>query len=132
MGLYDNFAVKYPLPINDYVPEKYRSYILATIDQDDFQSKDLDCIMQSYFIDNKGFLYLEERSPFESSNLEIKRTKKYFHGHLRIYNWVVLDEENPQNEMLLEYDLKFTDGLLVCATMIFPTKKDFNESHSSI
>jgi hypothetical protein len=129
MGLYDNFAIKYPLPISEHVPSRYKSYILATIDQDNFQSKDFDCMMESYFIDNKGFLYLEEYPPFESDDFEIKRIKKYFHGHLRVYNWIFLDEEDPKNQIWLEYDLKFTDGLLVCATMISPTKEDFDGLH---
>ena len=129
MGMYDNFAVSYPLPIESYVPDRYRMFIRSTMDQDNFQSKDLECLLSSYYIDNVGHLYLEDYPPFEDTDFKIKRTKKYFHGHLRIYNSVFLDEEDPKKFLWLEYDLKFTDGLLVCATMISPTKEDFDGLH---
>jgi len=125
MGLYDSFTVSYPLPIKADIPDKYKAFIRASIDQDGFQSKDLDCIMDNYYIDNSGALYLEQSSDFEDPDFKIERTKKYFHGHLRIYNFIILDEDDLQSKIWIEYDLKFTDGLLVCATMISPTEKDF-------
>jgi hypothetical protein len=129
MGIYDTFTIDYPLPINFYVPHKYRSFILATIDQDNFQSKDLHGYMDSYYIDNKGFLYIENHSAFEKDPIAVERQKQYYHGHLRIYNMVYLDEENLDQKFWLEYDLKFTDGILVSATMISPTEEDFHGLH---
>ena len=129
MGMYDSFAIDYPLPINSYVPDKYRPFILATIDQDNFQSKDLHCYMDSYYIDNRGLLFLEEYSPFDKKPVSVKRDKQYYHGHLRVYNMVYLNDENLDEKFWLEYDLKFTDGLLVSATMISPTEEDINGLH---
>ena len=51
MGMYDNIVCKYPLPL----PEDTKGYILES-----FQTKDLDCALDSYEIRDDGTLWLRE------------------------------------------------------------------------
>lgn len=126
MGMYDNFIVDYPLPVESWLPDKYKSHIYYAIQADGFQSKSLSCALDNYYIDNNGHIYLDEISLFEEPEKRISRTKIYFHGHIRVYNSIFPDEEDNKKMIWLEYDLKFTDGLLVSATMISPKKEDFD------
>lgn len=129
MGMYDNFSIEYPLPVEMWIPEKYKNYIYHTIHADGFQSQSMDCALLNYFIDNNGHIYIDEISLFDEPEERIKREKIYFHGHIKVYSLIDLSEDDEKSFLWLEYDLKFTDSLLVSATMTSPTKKDFYELH---
>ncbi|MEY4334022.1 MAG: hypothetical protein RLZZ196_2765 [Bacteroidota bacterium] len=137
MGMYDSITIEYPLPIPSYIPKKYSSIIAQAISTDEFQTKSLDRTLDHYFISNDGHLYLLSNVEFES-NEEQTKTKIYQHGHIRVYSGIFLDDyldtEYPTTkvhtfDIWLEYDLKFTDSLLVSATMISPTEEQINELH---
>jgi hypothetical protein len=125
MGMFDYFTIEYPLPLEPYIISKYRPFVHATVNQDEFQCKDMDCCLDRYLIDNAGRIYKSELVDFES-NKKTEFKKIYFHGHIKVYSMVYLDEEgfDSKSKFWLEYDLKFTDGLLVQATMVSPTEEE--------
>jgi hypothetical protein len=147
MGMYDHIYIDYPIPIADYIPSEYRSLMLRTFGEEGFQTKDLDCIMADFHITNSGLLYMDHLSSFEDREQKPK-IKQYFHGHMRVYTIVYLDDSNLEewhgveirmsgpeykdNVLFVEYDLKFTDGLLVEAVMVSPTKERIYELHGSL
>jgi len=42
------------------------------------------------------------------------------------------DDMDLNKRIRLEYDLKFTDSLLVSATMLLPTKEELSELHGKL
>lgn len=136
MGMFDNFEIDYPLPIEEWIPVQYRTYAYHTFAADGFQTKDLECLLDYYYIDNSGSLFKNKQpSWFKGPSKDDEYEKIYFHGHINVYNSVSIyseDEKTKGPKLWFEYDLKFTDGLLVCATMLSPTKKDIDELHTDL
>jgi hypothetical protein len=134
MGMFDTIEVDFPLPVASYIESPIKSYISQSIYADGFQSKDLECLMDNYFIDNNGFLYKNGNSMWESpKDIEPLKIKMYYHGHLRVYNMVLLEDDiDEQKTVWLEYDLKFTDGILVEAKMVRPTKEEIDGLYKNI
>jgi len=133
MGMFDYLKIDYPLPIESYVPRKYVPHILAAFSQDEFQTKDMDCVLDRYYIDNAGRIYVSNLIDFEE---DIRSTyeKIYYHGHIQVHMGVYLDPDAPGTkvntyDLWLNYDLKFTDSLLVSATMLSPTKEEIDDLH---
>jgi hypothetical protein len=129
MGMFDYFTIDYPLPIESYIPEEYKSFIYRAINEDGFQTKDLECLLYRYHVDNIGRIFCADFPDFESDE-EPVYNKIYQHGHVLIYTVVYLDDNGTK--FWLEYDLKFTDSLLVSAKMVNPTKEKINELHRNI
>jgi hypothetical protein len=122
MGMFDYFKIDYPLPLESYILAEYRPFVHAVMNQDEFQSKDLHCTLDRYYIDNNGRIYIDE-STFEEP--KPKMVPIYYHGHIEVYAVVLLEDDiNSSKKFWLRYDLKFTDSLLVSAKMISPTKED--------
>jgi hypothetical protein len=128
MAMFDYFRVEYPLPLDSYILSEYRPFVQAVVDQDDFQSKDMDCVLARYYIDNCGYIYKSNKIDFEDDSDPVFE-KIYYHGHIRIYSLVPLGDEgwDSNKKFWLEYDLKFTDSLLVSARMLHPTKEELHE-----
>ena len=133
MGMFDYFKIDYPLPLALYILAEYRPYVNAVIDQDEFQSKSLECCLTRYYIDNNGHIFIDESS-FEDKNFEPAMRQIYYHGHIMVHAFIPLQnwEIDNSRKIWLEYDLKFTDSLLVSATMISPTEEEMNELHRNI
>jgi hypothetical protein len=131
MGMFDYFTIDYPLPLESYILSQYRPFINAVMDQDQFQSKDLECCLHKYYIDNNGHLFIDESS-FEDTEPELRQL--YYHGHITVHAYVPLTEDDMDlnKRIRLEYDLKFTDSLLVSATMLHPTKEELSELHGKL
>ncbi len=127
--MFDYFTIDYPLPIESYIPEKYKSFIYSAINEDGFQTKDLECLLYRYHVDNIGRIFCADFPDFESDE-EPVYNKIYQHGHVFISTVVHLDDNG--NDFWLEYDLKFTDSLLVSAKMIHPKEERINELHRNI
>lgn len=123
MGMFDYFTIDYPLPLYSYILAEYRPYVHAVVSQDEFQSKDLDCCLNRYYIDNTGHIFIDE-STFEDPKPAMRPI--YYHGHIKVYTLVPLEEDDltSKKKFWLEYDLKFTDSRLVSAIMISPTRDD--------
>jgi len=130
MGLFDTIFIEYPLPIPEYIPSKIKSFIHSTISQDGFQTKDLDQTLDDYFVSNDGRFYSCNYLNFDSPDIS-SYEPVYIHGHIEVHTVVRLDEESiyltPSNSFRLEYDLKFTDSLLVSATLLSPTIEDIKK-----
>jgi hypothetical protein len=121
--MFDYFKIDYPLPLESYILAEYRPYVYAVVNQDEFQSKDLDCCLNRYYVDNNGYIFIDE-SNFEDSKPAMRPI--YYHGHIKIYTLVPLDQDDvtSKRKFWLEYDLKFTDSRVVSAIMISPTRED--------
>lgn len=109
MGMYDDIKVLVPLPDG--------------FDGKNFQSKDLECLLDQYEIRKDGTLwklvyelvdnpnYDKEKPPFAVGNALFKRENEHwvqedFHGFICFYG---MGESNEWHE----YVAKFTDGKLV-------------------
>jgi hypothetical protein len=135
MGVYDSFLIDYPLPIEPWIPEKYKPFIYYTFQADGFQSKDLECCLKSFYISNDGHIFEDIFGSFEVDKQPFERKQIYYHGHIRVYTPVYLDDDKEETRgpiLWFEYDLKFTDSLLVNAKMVSPTQKDLYELHRNI
>lgn len=134
--MFDYIEIDYPLSIEEWIPVQYRTYAYHTFAADGFQSKDLECLLDHYYIDNNGNLFKNLQSSwFESPSKNDEYKKIYFHGHMHAYTSVWIDYEDEKNKgpmLWFEYDLKFTDGLLVRATMLSPTKEDIDGLHRNL
>lgn len=133
MGMFDTvtFEDVGQLPL----PDKLKGFVLPN----DFQTKDLECLMDEYVISNNSLHkkiykyedltdseyqeYLKSIEQFKSSSLydfwkDSGKKKRVFdhletvremHGYVRVYDYVKDDD----SEYYIEYNLKFTDGILV-------------------
>lgn len=119
MGMFDYIDVEYPLDVAWYIPEKWAPVIRQECFAGGFQTKDLDNTLDRYEVNNNGYLFLIENNNFED-NKPIKKTRIDYHGYMNIHTPVQIDD---QCEIWLEYRLKFTDGKLVNARMMQPTKE---------
>lgn len=133
MGMFDYFKIDYPLPIESYIPKKYAAQILAAFKQNQFQTKNLDCLLDRYYIDNAGRIYSSNLVDFEEHERSIYK-RMYHHGHIQVYMGIYLDPDHTGTivhtyDLWLKYDLKFTDSLLVSATMLSPKKEEVDELH---
>lgn len=131
--MFDYFKIDYPLPIESYIPKKYAAHILAAFKQNQFQTKNLDCLLDRYYIDNAGRIYSSNLVDFEEDERSIYK-RMYYHGHIQVYMGIYLDPDHTGTivhtyDLWLKYDLKFTDSLLVSATMLSPKKEEVDELH---
>lgn len=96
--MFDNLICLAPLPNDPPIP------------RDDFQTKDLDCLLDTYTITEDGLL-LHARW-----NVEGELTVPY-HGLIRFYygDW---SNDDQKMHAWYEYEAKFTDGKLVEIRML--------------
>lgn len=149
MGLYDHIEIECDLPLPDYIPADMVSIIRNSFNQDIFQTKDLECLMDNYRVSADGKLYVSSSSWFTDEIIEPERLVDY-HGIITASTVVYLDDSNlidtgehlgvgangyltritgpgiKRNWLFITYKLKFTDGLLVDISMIDPTEKDLS------
>lgn len=127
MGIYDEIYIDYPLPYPVYFNQDLKSLISYHTSINGFQTKSLQNLMSRYYISNNGLLYVDISSGFSSPEYK----SIYYHGHISVYSLIFLDDELPRilasPNIWLEYDLKFTDSMLVAATLISPTKEEVDE-----
>jgi hypothetical protein len=113
MGMFDYIVCEYPLP-DGADPSKF-----------EFQSKDLDCALDTYTISKDGKLIHDQNfdaSPNEEAmdTTTKKLTEIPYHGYLRFYGgnisglgpqgYITKNNEPPISR---EYRAKFTDGRVV-------------------
>lgn len=123
MGLYDDIYIDYPLDLAGYIPDLWRSITRTEISAGGFQTKDLDNTLGRYHIDNCGSLFLNKKDNWESNEKPVSSRINH-HGYINIYSPICIDDKN---HFWLEYKLKYTDGKLVNAEMLHPTKEEINE-----
>lgn len=107
MGLFDYVDINYDLPMPDSATEKHVVFIKNAIAADNFQTKDLDCLLNIFYIDKEGYLYEQTE--------EDEYKQKYVHQHMECYTSIKIPSENIS--YWLEYDIKFTDGKIQNVTV---------------
>ena len=124
MGLFDEIICEYPLPL----PEDLKGYSGSKI----FQTKDLDCCMQSYKIDKDGYLHIEKfEREWEPGNEDsksfigklghFKTIKKWFEQLNTTTTIVFYDYQHSENtdyDYLIEYEIIFVDGKATSVKLI--------------
>lgn len=101
MGMFDYVDVNYDLPLPDNATDEHIVFIKNAIAADNFQTKDFECMLDVYYIDREGFMYLKNGDEYEEC---------YVHQHFRCYTYIRIPSEDSR--YWLEYDIKFTDGKL--------------------
>ena len=94
MGMFDTLKCEYPLPD-------------AIVQNDSFQTKTLECLLDDYTITKDGKLIQHRERHYQSSAQDFEID---FHGDLRFYTSKGSREEN--NYEWFEYIARFTDGKL--------------------
>ena len=107
MGMFDYIDANYDLPIPEDSTDEHRVFIKNAIAADNFQTKDLDCMLDVYYLDKDGFMYEKIGDDYK---------EYYVHQHIRCYTYIYIPSEDFK--YWLEYDLKFTDGKLEKATVL--------------
>lgn len=107
MSLFDYLDISYDLPYPENATEEHKKYIRYAINIDNFQTKDLDCFLNTYFIDRTGLVY---------EKIEEEYKQFYVHQHVECYTYVDVPPENTK--YFLNYDIKFTDGKVKKVTVL--------------
>ena len=94
MGMFDTLKCEY------HLPDKI-------VQNDSFQTKSLDCLLDNYTISKNGNLILHRQLHYET---KVKKITIDFHGDLRFYTSKGSREDN--NYERFEYTARFTDGKL--------------------
>lgn len=148
--MFDYIEIECDLPIPKYIPNFMVPIIKRSFEENIFQTKELDCLMDTYRVSKDGRLYHNANSWFEDQPLKPEELLDY-HGIIEADMVVYLDDSNlidtgeylgvgsngyltritgpkiKRNWIYITYKLKFTDGYLVNISMISPTEKDLSE-----
>ena len=130
MGMYDDIVCKYPLPL----PEDTKGYIAES-----FQTKDLDCGLDSYEIREDGTLWLREcerehiaGDPNGKTFLEkfgIVKEIKHWWTHVKTTKTIrMYDYQNNDGgvyDYWVEFEVVFIDGVI---DKIKPIKFEINDN----
>ena len=114
MGMFDYVDVNYDLPMPQNATDEHKVFIINSIAADNFQTKDFECMLDVYYLDKDGFMYMKNANNYEE--------EYYVHQHVRCYTYIEIPSEDIK--YWLEYDLKFTDGKLEKATAVEWKKMD--------
>ena len=150
MALFDYLYIECPVTIPDYVNKRFRNHIEASLNQDDLQTKDFECIMDHYVINKNRELVKIKTGWFPEEQKHIEE-KIYFHGEIYANNVIYVDDSNlidtgeyfntepsgyksriigpkiKKNWFFLSFKIKFTNGLVENISMIEPTEKELLE-----
>ena len=122
MGMFDYVEVFSCPDIPDFVPEKYVPFFKASFERNGFQTKDLENLMCHYMILENGELH--------DAGFDYKNAKKMnYHGVFNMYTLVPLNEEEDVNgkRVFVEYEVKYTDGVLQHIKWISPQKEELQK-----
>jgi hypothetical protein len=111
MGMFDYVECEYDLPMPEKANDIQIKAIKRFLKTDSFQTKDLDNCLIYYLIDENG-LFREKIFAAGRTFFFEPSDPVYIHQHINCYGVVEIDEEE---KWWLEYDLKFTDGIMVNA-----------------
>lgn len=121
MGMFDSIECNYPLPLPleviDILPDPYNQ---------EFQTKDLENLLDLYYLNEDGVLYWRKRK-YEWKDDDSAFLKGYmdvieeeivptdFHGILNFYCYETVEEDienNKAKDVSIDYLAKFTNGKL--------------------
>lgn len=119
MGMFDSIQCNYPLPISLEIAD-----ILPDLYDQEFQTKDLENLLDTYILDENGQLlwvkkeykWVDDEEAFlkgymEKVNEEIVPSN--FHGILNFYCYETVEEDlenNKAKDITIDYLAKFTNG----------------------
>jgi hypothetical protein len=113
MGMFDYVECQIDLPMPEDASAFEQICIDRFIKSSDFQTKDLDSVMAYYLVDENG-LFREKIFSTGRPYIYEPSDPVYIHQHMICYGIVDVEEE----KFWLEYDLKFTNGIMVDAKVI--------------
>jgi hypothetical protein len=132
MGLFDNIRCKYKLPMPDDLME-LRDF---KFNEEVFQTKDLECAMDFYVIEEDGTLWHEEYDTEDRSNPNAKGFERFigcatkvnqrmvrmrdYTGKILLYSFITFSERstlNLKNDYWVEWSLVFVDGVVKTAKL---------------
>lgn len=121
MGMFDSIHFNYPLPLPlevvDVLPDPYNL---------EFQTKDLENLLDDYYLNEDGVLYWRKRK-YEWKDDDSAFLKGYmdvvseeivpsdFHGIINFYCYETVEEDKENNkakDVSIDYIAKFTNGKL--------------------
>ena len=121
MGMFDSIECNYPLPLPLEVID-----VLPDIYNQEFQTKDLENLLDLYYLNEDGVLYWRKRK-YEWKDDDNAFLKGYmdvieeeivptdFHGILNFYCYETVEEDienNKAKDITIDYLAKFTNGKL--------------------
>jgi hypothetical protein len=121
MGMFDSIQCNYPLPL----PLEVIDIMSDPYDQE-FQTKDLENLLDLYYLNNDGVLYWHKKK-YEWKDDDSSFLKGYmdvveeeivptdFHGVLNFYCYETVEEDmenNKAKDVTIDYLAKFTNGKL--------------------
>lgn len=101
MGLFDTVISQYPIP--EVIIEK----VVVSFESYEFQTKDLNNMMDSYLLNLDGRLVYKETNWLTKEIISNDYKDTYFHGILNFYTTYI---SPTKNEYTINFFAKFTDG----------------------
>lgn len=119
MGMFDSIEISYPLPLPLEVIDK-----LPDLYKEEFQTKDLECAMELYFLGEDGALnllkqereWVDDDSSFLKGYLKVIKEEIVpinYHGIINLYAYERIENENETGfDISVDYLAKFSNGKL--------------------
>lgn len=119
MGMFDSIECNYPLPLPLEIVD-----ILPDIYNNEFQTKDLENLLDLYYLNEDGTLYWRKRkyewkdddSAFLKGYMDVvdeETVQQHFHGILNFYCYETVyssEDRNSGIDISIDYLAKFTNG----------------------
>lgn len=111
MGMFDTVKCRYKLPYNMEQIAELTLISESVIEQDEFQTKCLECWMNNYMIDSNGELLV-------STDKKNKPYKKYKHtGAIEMYNYLTSDYLD--HDLEYRWKIKFKSGVISKCKLLY-------------
>lgn len=107
MGLYDTIISEYP------IPEVIIEGKIVSFESLEFQTKDLNNMMDSYLINMDGQLVYLENNWITKDPISKEYKNTHFHGILNFYTTYITPSDNLYS---IDFYAKFTDGFIANIT----------------
>lgn len=107
MGLFDTIISQYP------IPEVIIEGKIVSFESYDFQTKDMNNMMDSYLLNIDGRLVYKEVDWLTKEVVSEQYKDTYFHGILNFYTTY---SSPAKNRYMINFFAKFTDGNIVSIT----------------
>jgi len=106
MGMFDYVDINYDMPTPKDATQEQEICIKNTIAADNFQTQDLHCVLDVFYIDKNGYMYQKNGDEYK---------QYYVHQHVECYTSIEIPSENLK--YWLSYNIKFTDGKIQQVTI---------------
>ena len=147
MGMFDNIKCEAPLPLNKKLAKQFEN---VDFTQQSFQTKDLDCLLNHYVIDKKGYIraeithgkHIKKKKPkghtgvwlpydFKVERIELKKIKHT--GDVNFYDHI---EDSKGDQYWLEFKATFLKGKMIKLVFekktLYRTKKQVEQDKADL